>query len=113
MYEKINKYFNVYIQEKPIVSIGYLTRLQMDLIDMRSIPDGEYKWILHAKDHFTKFCWAYPLKSNEAESVAEKLLQQFYSFGTPRFLQSDYRKEFMAKVIKVLSLPFCFDCTIQ
>ena len=79
----------------------------MDLIDMRSMPDGEYKWILHTKDHFTKFSWAYPLKTKEAESVAEKLLQQFYLFGASRILQSDNGKEFVAKIIKVLT-PSCY-----
>ncbi|CAF4507119.1 unnamed protein product, partial [Didymodactylos carnosus] len=74
----------------------------MGLIDMRSMPDDEYKWILHTKDHFSKFSWAYPLKLKEAEPVAAKLLQQFYSFGAPRILQSDNGKEFVAKVIKDL-----------
>lgn len=83
------------------MSIGYLTRVQMDLIDMRSIQDGEFQWILHTKDHFSKFSWAYPLCSKEAQPVAEKLLQQFYSFGVPKILQSDNGKEFVAKVIKV------------
>jgi transposase InsO family protein len=74
----------------------------MDLIDLRSIRDGEFQWILHIKDHFSKFSWAYPLCSKEAQSVAEKLLQQFYLFGVPKILQSDNGKEFVAKVIKVL-----------
>jgi hypothetical protein len=68
---------------------------------MRSMPDSEYQWILHTKDHFTKFSWVYPLKTKEAQPVAEKLLQQFYTFGLPRILQSDNGKEFVAKVIKV------------
>ncbi|CAF1268580.1 unnamed protein product [Rotaria magnacalcarata] len=88
---------------KPIVSIGYLTRIQIDLIDMRCRPDGSFKWILHVKDHFTKFSWVYPLESKEAEPVAEKLLNQFYSFGPPRILQSDNGKEFVARIIKVCS----------
>ena len=70
---------------------------------MRSIPDGEFQWILHEKDHLTKFSWAYPLKSKEAQPVAEKLLQQFYSFGPPQILQSDNGKEFVARVIKVIN----------
>ena len=69
---------------------------------MRSIRDGEFQWSLHIKDHFSKFSWAYPLCSKEAQAVAEKLLQQFYSFGVPKILQSDNGKEFVAKVIKVL-----------
>ena len=56
---------------------------------MRIMPDGEYQWILHTKDHFTKFSWAYPLKTKDVQPVAEKLLQQFYTFGPPRILQSD------------------------
>ena len=70
---------------------------------MRNILDGEFQWILHAKAHFTKFSSAYLLKSKEAQPVAEKLLQQFYSFGPPRILQSDNRKEFVARVIKVIN----------
>ncbi|CAF3273316.1 unnamed protein product [Rotaria socialis] len=85
---------------KPIISVSYLTRIQMDLIDMRSRPDGKFKWILHVKDHFTKFSWAYPLETKEAEPVAEKLLQQFYAFGAPHILQSDNGKEFVARIIK-------------
>ena len=69
---------------------------------MRSIRDGEFQWILHIKDHFSKFSSAYPLCSKEAQAVADKLLQQFYSFGVPKILQSDNGKEFVAKVIKVL-----------
>jgi len=68
---------------------------------MRYRPDGKFKWILHVKDHFSEFVWAYPLVSNEPELVAEKLLKQFYSFGVPRILQSDQGKEFVAQVIKV------------
>ncbi|CAF2990422.1 unnamed protein product [Rotaria sp. Silwood2] len=69
---------------------------------MRGVSDGEYKWILHTKDHFTEFSWAYPLKTTETQYIAEKLLQQFYLFGTPRILQRNNGKEFVAKVIRDL-----------
>ncbi|CAF1267189.1 unnamed protein product [Rotaria sordida] len=85
---------------KSIISVGYLTRIHMDLIDMRCRPDDKFKWILHVKDHFSRFSWAYPLESKEPELVAEKLLNQFYSFGAPRILQSDNEKEFVARVIR-------------
>lgn len=90
------------------MSIGYLTRLHVNLIDMRNMPDNEYKWILHTKDHFTKFSWAYPLASNEAEDVAEQLLRQFHSFGTPCILESNKDKQFVDDVIRVGSLPCVF-----
>ena len=72
---------------------------------MRCRPDGKFNWILHVKDHFSKFLWAYPLESKEPESVAEKLLNQFYTFGIPCILQSgDNRKEFVAQIIQVCVL---------
>ncbi len=70
---------------------------------MRDRPDGKFKWILHVKDHFSKFLWAYPLESKEVEPMAEKLLNQFYTFGPPCILQSDNGKEFVAQIINVCS----------
>ena len=54
---------------KPMIALGFLLRVQVDLIDFRSRPDGEYKWIMHVRDHFSKFSWAYPLKSKCASEV--------------------------------------------
>ena len=87
---------------------------------MRYRPDGKFNWILHVKDHFSKFSWAYPLESKEPESVAEKLLNQFYTFGPPCILQSggDNGKEFVAQIIKVcfffneIKHIFFFICSI-
>ena len=72
---------------------------------MTSHPDGEFKWILHARDHFTKFSWTYALTSKKASWVAEKLTKLFCTFGPAKILQSDNGKEFVAKV--KLKLPTC------
>ena len=69
--------------------------LKIDLIDMRARPDGEYRWIAHARDHFTRFSWTRPLKSKEAKYVASFLLELFMRFGAPRILHSDNGKEFV------------------
>ncbi|CAF2024314.1 unnamed protein product [Rotaria magnacalcarata] len=84
---------------KQILSIDYLSRIQISLIDMTSRPSGKFKWILHTKDPVSKFLWAYPLESKEVESVAEKLLNQFYTFGPPCILQSNNGKQFVAEII--------------
>ncbi|CAF2044692.1 unnamed protein product [Rotaria magnacalcarata] len=84
---------------KQILSIDYLPRIQISLIDMTDRPDGKFKWILHTKDSFSKFVWAYPLESKEVEPVAEKLLNQFYTFGPSCILQSDNGKEFVTQII--------------
>ena len=59
---------------KPTISLGFLTSLQIDLIDMRSRPDGD-KWILHIRDHFSKFSWTHPLTSKRSSEVAENRSQ--------------------------------------
>ncbi|CAF1472481.1 unnamed protein product [Adineta steineri] len=75
------------ISGKPIVSLGFLTRLQVDLIDMRSVSYNSYNFIMHAKDHFTKFSWLYALPSKEAIHAANNLRNIFYTFGPPKILQ--------------------------
>ncbi|CAF3626874.1 unnamed protein product [Rotaria sp. Silwood1] len=60
-----------HVASKPIISLGVMTRLQIDLIDMRTRPDKispdiVYCWILNCIDHFSKFSWAYPLKNKTA-----------------------------------------------
>ncbi|XP_008274017.1 uncharacterized protein LOC103353042 [Stegastes partitus] len=84
---------------KPTISLGFLTRVQVNLIDMTSKPDDDYKWILHARDHFSKYSWAFPLTSKRASEVAQKLVMLFSMFGPPRILQSDNGGEFVASVI--------------
>ncbi|CAH1264333.1 KRBA2 [Branchiostoma lanceolatum] len=88
---------------RPIIALNYMTRMQMDLIDMTSRPDEDYKWILHMRDHFSKFSWTHPLTSKRASEVAEKLMQTFCLFGSPHILQSDNGKEFVAGVINELT----------
>ena len=39
---------------KPILSKNFNDRAQIDLIDYQSLPDGEFKWILHYQDHLSK-----------------------------------------------------------
>lgn len=89
------------ILERPSTSITYLTRLEIQLIDMHNMSDGEYVWILYTQDYYTKFAWAYPFKSKEVALITEKLLQQFYLFGAPQILQSLNEKELFDEVIKV------------
>lgn len=40
---------------RPIVSRVTMERVQVDLIDMQSRPDGVYKWIMVTTDHFSRY----------------------------------------------------------
>ena len=78
------------------------SRAQVDMIDMQSQPDGDYKWILVYQDHLTKFVQIRPTKSKRATEVAYNLLDTFCTFGAPSVLQSDNGREFSNSVIEEL-----------
>lgn len=81
-------------------------RAQIDLIDMSKYAENdgragkEMRYILHYKDHMTKFTWLMPLPTKEAVEVARCLEIIWGVLGPPTILQSDNGKEFVARVIK-------------
>ncbi|XP_037772660.1 KRAB-A domain-containing protein 2-like [Penaeus monodon] len=76
----------------------------MDLIDMQSMAQGSYKWIMVYQDHLTKFCVLHPLSSKRAAEVVHHLTDIFLLFGAPYILQSDNGSEFTAEVISELKI---------
>lgn len=88
---------------KPMQSDQLNSRCQVNLVDMRSQPDGEFNFIMVYQDYHTKFLILRPLKSEQAEEVAYHLLDIFTIFGPPCVLYSDNGEEFANKVIDELS----------
>lgn len=88
---------------RPILSSSLNERGQVDLVDFQSLPDEDYKFILHYKEHLTKFSFFRPLKCKKASEVAMELLHIFLTFGAPHVLQSDNGREFTAGIINELS----------
>ena len=79
-----------------------MERLQIDLIDMRHIPDGHFKWICHIKDHFSKFSALYATKSKQASDVADCLANFLMFCGEPEITQADNGKEFKGACLILL-----------
>lgn len=73
---------------KPILANAMNSRCQVDLIDMQTQPDGEFKFIMVYQDHLTKFVQIRALKTKTATEVAQKLFEIFMTFGAPHILQS-------------------------
>ena len=67
---------------------------------MRHLPDGDFKWILHAIDHWSKFNFGFPLKSKDTESVAALL--KSYIFGILKIFHSDNGGKFVNHVLESL-----------
>jgi hypothetical protein len=86
----------------PIVTSRAWERVQADLIDMRHEPSGQYKWILHIKDHFSKYTQLYPLKSKHAEPIAEEFTRFIAAFLPPKIVQTDNGKEFKGALLILL-----------
>ena len=60
------------------------------MIDFRTLPDGEYYWILTVQDHCTKFVWLVPLKQKSGQEVAKALYDLLGVFKS--YLFSNWRK---------------------
>lgn len=86
----------------PIVSGRAWERVQIDLIDMRHEPSGQFKWILHIKDHFSKYTQLYPLKSKHAEPIATAFALFIAAFLPPKIMQCDNGKEFKGALLILL-----------
>ena len=74
---------------KPIISVEFNCRGQVDIVDLQPVPDQEFKWIMHYQDHLTKFSALRALKSKRAAEVAYQLLDIYLLFGAPHILKSD------------------------
>ena len=84
-------------------SSGFLTRAQIDLTDMRHKPDGEYNYIAHYMDHWSKYHVIWPLKRKTADEVLAGLNERVFPYlGLPRILHSDNGREFVNKVVRGL-----------
>ena len=78
------------------------SRCQVDLIDMQSNADGDYRFILNCQEHLTKF-FIRPLKTKRAEEVAHFVLDIFTIIEALSVLQSDNGREFASNLVSELS----------
>ena len=79
---------------QPIITRGFGARGQVDLIDMQSMPDGPFNWIINYTDHGIKFVSLGALCKKECRGVAWFLYNLFCAIGPPAILQSDNGREF-------------------
>ncbi|KAG8462535.1 hypothetical protein KFE25_010360 [Diacronema lutheri] len=78
----------------PLLTYGLGSRVQIDLIDFQSCPDGDFKYLLNVQDLGTKFYDCRPLTSKRGPAVAAALVDIFTIYGPPKILHSDNGKEF-------------------
>jgi hypothetical protein len=89
---------------KPIRSVAFRERFQIDLIDFRKLRKRDpfgllMRWIMTLKDHATGFIYLCALPRKRANLVAYKLQEIFGVIGYPKIFHTDNGKEFTGKVV--------------
>jgi hypothetical protein len=79
---------------KPIITHGFETRGQVNLINFQSMPNGDFCFLMNYIDHGVKFLFGIPLTCKHASCIAVALLEIFTVIGPPMLLQSDNGNEF-------------------
>ena len=64
------------------------------MVDMQSISDGEFKFLLDYKDHDNKLGYSIAMTIKRAAAAAAVLFELFCFIGPPVILQSDNGREF-------------------
>ena len=85
---------------RPILTKGFGARGQVDLIDMQSNPDHDYKFLLNYQDHGVKLYDCRPLRNKTARAIAAALIDIFTLLGPPAILQCDNGREFSGSASK-------------
>ena len=87
-------------------------RVQMDICGPLVETERGNKYILVITDAFSKYTEAYPMKNQEAETVADILVSNWIcKFGEPEQLHTDQGKNFGSALIKQLCELYGIDKT--
>ena len=83
------------------VSVGYPMELvAIDILGPLPQSEAGNIYILVVGDYFTKWMEAYPILNQEAETVAKKLVDEFFCrFSIPKQLHSDQGRQFESQLV--------------
>ena len=99
LHKGVRKHF----PRRPTIVNGYGEQLQADLIDMQKFKNDNngHSFILTVIDVFSKFAWAYGIKSKTGSNVAAAL-KEILTATNVRHLQTDKGKEFNNTAVRSL-----------
>jgi len=97
-------------KKAPLTSIpvqGLFARLHMDVISGLPTSKYKYKYIRLVTCGFSKWCECFPMRTQEAEEIADILFSQIFSrYGACRTLVSDRHASNLSKIINILCKMF-------
>ena len=93
------------LQSMPIVD--RFDRWHIDFVGpLKESTDG-FKYILLVTDSFSRWCEAFPTKSQDANTVVDILYRDIFTrFGAPRALVSDRGQQFLSRIVSALCQIF-------
>jgi hypothetical protein len=71
---------------KPIITHGFGTQGQVDLINFQSMPNGNFCFLMNYINHGVKFLFSIPLIRKHASCIVVALLEIFTVVGPPMIL---------------------------
>ena len=101
---------NTVVPMKPIISFAPGERIVGDLKQM-PLPSKDFLYVLVIVDHFTKYCWLFPLATKHAKQIAEhfkSVLDDLIQLRhQPKIIHTDNGREFKNTEIETLAKAFC------
>ena len=86
---------------QPVVSGFPLEKLAVDILGPLPVTKKGNRYILVVSDYFTRWVEAYPMPNQEASTVAQKLVDEFFGrFSCPTQLHSDQGRQFELSLIQ-------------
>jgi hypothetical protein len=79
------------------------TEVSLDLVVLKHADRDGNRYILNVMDSFSRFSELFPLRTGDAESVAECLFAVYNRYGRPRVMRADGAKAFHGSVLTALN----------
>lgn len=74
-----------------VMTYNKLEQMQIDFIDLKASTHANlgFRYVLTCIDHFSKYAWAFPLKTRDSSLAAEKIRELFEQGHVPHVLHAD------------------------
>lgn len=86
----------------PDVTTVMTKRGQVDVVDMRSRPDGPFRHYMVYRDQVTGYAYLQALTTDHVDDVTYTVFDLFATFGAPAVLQSENGRAFATRMVQRL-----------
>ena len=78
-----------------------MQRIAIDVLGPLPETEAGNRFIVVIADYFTKWTEAYPVPNHKAETIADKVIKEFFNrFGLPEFIHTDQGRDFESRLFQ-------------